>query len=52
MSDFPITRRTISTMTENSISISDFTILGFFDGKFNPEDIATINEQDLSLIHI
>lgn len=35
-------------MNENSISISDFTILGFFDGKFNPEDIATINDQDLT----
>lgn len=35
-------------MNENSISISDFTILGFFDGKFDPEDIATINDQDLT----
>lgn len=35
-------------MYENSISISDFTILGFFDGKFDPEDIATINDQDLT----
>lgn len=33
---------------ENSISISNFTILGFFDGKFNPEDIETINSQDLT----
>ncbi len=35
-------------MNENSISVSDFTILGFFDGKFDPEDIATINDQDLT----
>lgn len=35
-------------MSENSIFVSGFTILGFFDGKFDPEDIATINDQDLT----
>ena len=35
-------------MYENSIFVSGFTILGFFDGKFDPEDIATINNQDLT----
>lgn len=35
-------------MSENSISVSDFTILGFFDGKFNPEELETIKKQDLT----